>query len=52
MDRRHGSGWPRTVTKEEIMDLIEEMFCSQEEWLHTHLAPRTIAKKPESVGHQ
>ena len=31
MDRRRASGWPRTVTKEKIMELIEKMFCSQEE---------------------
>ena len=26
MDRRLSSGWPRTVSKEENMDLIEELF--------------------------
>ena len=36
MDRRLGSGWPRTVSKEENMDLIEEFIFSQEQQLHMH----------------
>ena len=42
---RHGSGWPRTVSMEENMNLVEELVCSQKERLNTHLAPTKIAKK-------
>ena len=52
MDRRHGSGRPRTVSTEENLNLIEEFVCSLEEGPHTHLASRKIAEKQESVGHQ
>ena len=45
MDRRHGSRRPDTVSVEENMDLIKEFVCSQEEWPHTHLAPRKIAEQ-------
>ena len=33
VDRRHGSGQPRTVSTKENMGLIEEFICSQEEQL-------------------
>ena len=39
-DKRHGSGWLRTVSKEEKMDLIEELVYSHEEQSHTLLAPK------------
>ena len=42
MDRRHGSGHPRTVSILENMDLVEKLVCSQEEWPQMHLAPRKI----------
>ena len=42
MNRKPGSGRPRTVTTEENMDLVENLICSQEE-PHTHLAPRKIS---------
>ena len=45
MDRRHGSGQPRTVSTEKDKDLIEELVCSKEEPPHTHLAPRKIAEQ-------
>ena len=44
MNRKEGSGRPRSVTTEENTDLIEELICSPEEAPpHTHLAPRKIA---------
>ena len=52
MDKRHSSGRSRNVSTEGNMYLIEEFGCSQEKRSHTHLAPRKIAKKQESVGHQ
>ena len=39
-DKRHGSGRRRTVSKEEKMDLIEELVYSHEEQSHTLLAPK------------
>ena len=45
MDRRHGSGQPRTVFRKEEMDLIEVSVCWQENRSNTHLAPRKIAKQ-------
>ena len=39
-DKRHGSGRLRTVSKEEKMDLIEELVYSHEEQSHTLLAPK------------
>ena len=45
MNRKEGSGRPRSVTRKENTDLIEELICSQEEGLHTHLAPRKIAEQ-------
>ena len=35
MNRKEGSGRPRSVTTEESTDLIEELICSQEEVPHT-----------------
>ena len=43
MNKRNDLGRPRTASKEAIMDSIEELVCSQEEWFHTHLAPRKIS---------
>ena len=40
MNRKGGSGRPRSITTEENTDLIEELICSQEEAPHTHLATR------------
>ena len=45
MNRKEGSGRPRSVTTEENADLIAKIICSQEEALHTHLAPRKIAEQ-------
>ena len=45
MNRKEGPGRPESVTTEENTDLIEEMLCSQEEALQTHLAPRKIDKQ-------
>ena len=45
MNKKEGSGRPRSVTTEENTDLIEERICSQEEAPHTHLAPRKIAEQ-------
>ena len=35
MNRKEGSGRPRSVTTEKSTDLIEELICSQEEVPHT-----------------
>ena len=45
MDRRHGSGHPRTVSMEENLELIKEFACSQEEWPHTYLPPSKITEQ-------
>ena len=45
MNRKEGSGRPRSVTVEENTNLIEELICSQEETLHSHLAPRKITEQ-------
>ena len=45
MDRRHGSGPPRTVFTEENMDLKEALVWSKEVRPHTHLASRKIAEE-------
>ena len=45
MDRRHGSGHPRTVSMEENVELIKEFACSQEEWPHTYLPPSKITEQ-------
>ena len=45
MDRRSGSGRPRTVTTEENEMIVEELICSQEENPGTHLSPREIEKE-------
>ena len=45
MNRKKGSGRPRSVRTEENTDLIEELICSLEEATHTHVAPRKIAEQ-------
>ena len=45
MNRKEGPGRPESLTTEENTDLTEEMLCSQEEALQTHLAPRKIDKQ-------
>ena len=45
MNRKERSGRPRSLTTEKNTDLIEELICSQEEVLHTPLAPHKIAKQ-------
>ena len=45
MDRRHGSGQPRTVSMEENMDFIGELVYSQAERPHTHSAAGNIGKQ-------
>ena len=44
MDRKIGSGRPRTVTNEENEELVAELICSQEENPGTHMSPREIEK--------
>ena len=44
MERRPGSGRPRTVTTPENEALISELICSQEDKPGTHLSPREIEK--------
>ena len=43
MNKKEGSGQSMSVTTEENTNLIEELICSQEEALDTHLASRKIA---------
>ena len=43
MDRRKGSGRPRSARTEENERLVEEMICSQEDEPGTHVTPRNIA---------
>ena len=45
MNRKEGSGRPRSVTTEQNTDLIEKLICSQGEAPHAHLAPRKIAEQ-------
>ena len=44
MERRPGSSRPVTVTIEKNEELVEDLICSQEENLGTHLSPRKIEK--------
>ena len=44
MDRRPGSGRPRTVTTPVNEALVEQLICSQEDQPGTHLSPREIQK--------
>ena len=46
MQRKKGSGRPRTARTEKNEELVEELICSQEE-PHTHLTPRQIEKSEE-----
>lgn len=45
MDRKKGSGRPKTATTEENADATEELICSQEEQPGTHVAPRGIKRR-------
>ena len=45
MDRKKGSGRPRTATCTENENLMEEMICSQEDQPGTHVPPSGIAKE-------
>ena len=45
INRKEGSGQPRSVTTEENTDLIKELVCPQEEALYTRLGPHKIAEK-------
>ena len=45
INRKEGSGQPRSVTTEENTDLIKELICPQEEALYTCLGPHKIAEK-------
>ena len=49
MNRKEGSGRPRSVATEENTALIEELICSQEEAPHKHLPPRKLLNKLESA---
>ena len=52
INRKEGSGQPRSVTTEENTDLIKELVCPQEEALYTRLGPHKIAEKTGSVVFQ
>ena len=45
MNRKEGSGRPRSVTIEENTDFIEELTCWQEQAPYTNLAPSKIAEQ-------
>ena len=42
MERKKGSGRPRTARNEENEETVEELIMSQEDEPHSHLAPRQI----------
>ena len=44
MQRRKGSGRPQTATTPEKKKAVEEMICSQEDHLGTHVLPKDIAE--------
>ena len=44
MDRRPGSGRPRTAMTEENEAMIEDLICLQEEKPGSHMSPREIEK--------
>ena len=44
MERRSGSGRPRTITTEENTDLIKDLICSQEDNPGSHMSPRNSEK--------
>ena len=44
MKRRTGSGRPITVTTDENTKLVEELICSQEDFLGTHKSTHEIAR--------
>ena len=45
INRKEGSGRPRSVTTEKNTDLIEELICPQKEAPRTWLGPRKIAEQ-------
>ena len=47
MERRPGSGRPRSTTNKENEQIVEELICSQEENPGTHLLPREIEKNTD-----
>jgi len=47
MDRKKGSGRPRSARTAENEAFVEEMICSQEEEPGTHASPREIARELE-----
>ena len=44
MNRKPGSGRPRTVTTPENEEIVEQLICSQEDSPGTHKSPREIEK--------
>ena len=44
MDRRPGSGRPRTATTVENEEIVEDLICPQEESPGSHMSPREIKK--------
>ena len=44
MKRRTGSGRPTTVKTDENAKLVEELICSQEDFLGTHKSTHEIAR--------
>ena len=44
MDRKSGSGRPRTATTAENEEIVEDLICSQEESPGSHMSPREIEK--------
>jgi len=47
MEKRKGSGRPKSARTPENEDAVEEMICSQEDEPGTHVSPRSIAEELE-----
>ena len=45
VERKAGSGRPRTARTEEIIEIVEELICSQEDEPKSHKTPREIARE-------
>ena len=44
MERKKGSGRPRSVTTKENVEIVEQLICSQEDSPGTHMSPREIER--------
>ena len=48
VERKAGSGRPRTARTEENIEIVEELICSQEDEPKSHKTPRETARETES----